>query len=279
MINIVAAALTDPGRQRDLNEDRVWAEVYNPSEGETVGLFIVCDGMGGHLGGECASNWAVETVKRDLADYFCPKDPRATVKLSEGTAASQTKSGPITRKSEITIIEKNIKDAIQDANDVVYEYARQKPDKAGDAGTTITLAFIRGSRAVIANVGDSRTYLIRDEQLHQISSDHSLVASLVTSGAIEPEEVYVHPQRNVIYRSLGQKQRVQIDTFVQAVMPGDYLLLCSDGLWEMVQDDDLIVKLITTSSNPVEACQKLVEAANTAGGEDNIGVVVVKVSG
>jgi len=279
MINIVAAALTDPGRQRDLNEDRVWAEVYNPSEGETVGLFIVCDGMGGHLGGECASNWAVETVKRDLADYFCPKDPRATVKLSEGTAASQASSGPITRKSEITVIEKNIKEAIQDANDVVYEYARQKPDEAGDAGTTITLAFIRGSRAVIANVGDSRTYLIRDNQLLQISSDHSLVASLVASGAIQPEEVYVHPQRNVIYRSLGQKQQVQIDTFVQAVMPDDYLLLCSDGLWEMVQDDDLIVKLITSSSNPVEACQKLVDAANSAGGEDNIGVVVVKVSG
>jgi protein phosphatase len=132
---------------------------------------------------------------------------------------------------------------------------------------------------MIANVGDSRTYIIRDSQLNQISNDHSLVASLVASGQLRREEVYTHPQRNVIYRSLGQKQQVQIDTFIQSIRTSDYLLLCSDGLWEMVQDDDLIVKLVTTSKDPGEACQKLVEAANSAGGEDNISVLVVKVLG
>ena len=279
MIYLVAAALTDTGLQRDLNEDRVWSEVYNPSEGEAVGLFIVCDGMGGHLGGECASHWAVETVKREMSEFFCRKDPRATVKLSAVEAAVQTSSGPVTRKSDITKLENHISKAIQDANDVVYEYALQKPQEAGNAGTTIALAFVQGGRAVIANVGDSRTYVIRDSQLHQISNDHSLVASLVASGQLRREEVFVHPQRNVIYRSLGQKQQVQIDTFIQTIRPGDYLLLCSDGLWEMVQDDDLIVKLVTTSKDPGEACQKLVEAANSAGGEDNISVIVVKILG
>jgi len=279
MINLIAAALTDTGLQRDLNEDRVWSEIYNPSEGESVGLFIVCDGMGGHLGGECASHWAVETIKREMANFFCPKDPRGTVKLSDNEAAAQANSGPVTRKSDITKLENQITNAIQTANDVVHEYAQQKPQEAGDAGTTISLAFVQGGRAVIANVGDSRTYIIRDNQLNQISNDHSLVASLVASGQLQPEEVYSHPQRNVIYRSLGQKQQVQIDTYIQTIRTGNYLLLCSDGLWEMVQDDELIVKLVTTSKDTREACQKLVDEANKAGGEDNIGVVVVKVIG
>jgi protein phosphatase len=279
MINLIAAALTDTGLQRDLNEDRVWSEIYNPSEGESVGLFIVCDGMGGHLGGECASHWAIETIKREMANFFCPKDPRGTVKLSDNEAAAQANSGPVTRKSDITKLENQITNAIQTANDVVHDYAQQKPQEAGDAGTTIALAFVQGGRAVIANVGDSRTYIIRDNQLNQISNDHSLVASLVASGQLQPEEVYSHPQRNVIYRSLGQKQQVQIDTYIQTIRTGNYLLLCSDGLWEMVQDDELIVKLVTTSKDTREACQKLVDEANKAGGEDNIGVVVVKVIG
>jgi protein phosphatase len=278
MINLLAAALTDPGLKRNLNEDRVWAEVYNPSEGDPIGLFIVCDGMGGHLGGECASHWATETIKRDLSDYFCPKDPRATVKLTEEEIAAHHNQEHATRKSVITKAENRVQSAIQDANDVVYEYARQKPEEAGDAGTTVTLAFLQGSRAVIANVGDSRTYLLRDNQLQQITKDHSLVARLVENGQISPDEIYTHPQRNVIYRSLGQNQQVQIDTFIETVLPGDFLLLCSDGLWEMIHDNKYIAELIVSSTDPAEACQKLVEAANNAGGEDNIGVVVVKVT-
>ena len=278
MINLLAAALTDPGLKRNLNEDRVWAEVYNPSEGDPIGLFIVCDGMGGHLGGECASHWAPETIKRDLSDYFCPKDPRATVKLTEEEIATHHNQEHATRKSVITKAENRVQSAIQDANDVVYEYARQKPEEAGDAGTTVTLAFLQGSRAVIANVGDSRTYLLRDNQLQQITKDHSLVARLVENGQISPDEIYTHPQRNVIYRSLGQNQQVQIDTFIETVLPGDFLLLCSDGLWEMIHDNKYIAELIVSSTDPAEACQKLIEAANNAGGEDNIGVVVVKVT-
>lgn len=277
MSNLIAAALTDRGMQRENNEDRVWAQVYNPSEGETVGLFIVCDGVGGHLGGECASHWAIETVKRNLADYFCPKDPRATVKLSDAPPTNPVPTGPVTQKSGVTSLLDNVGKAIQEANNVVLEYARQKPAQAGDAGTTITLAFVQGNRVVIANAGDSRTYLLRNRSLIQITEDHSLVANLVSIGQIQPDQVYTHPQRNVIYRSLGQKSPVEIDTYVETIIPGDYLLLCSDGLWEMVPRNSVIIELIESASGPVEACQNLVQAANESGGEDNIGIVVVKV--
>ena len=276
MVNIVAAAYTDPGLKRELNEDRVWAEVYNPSEGDAVGLFIVCDGLGGHLGGEVASHWATETIKRSMANYFCPKDPRQTVKIDDSAVSFEPANGPVTRKSNVTKVEEKIKTAIQEANDVVYEYARQKPLEAGDAGTTVAMVFMQGNHAVIANVGDSRTYLIRDKQLKQISIDHSLVSSMVASGQIKPEEIYTHPQRNVIYRSLGQKQQVQVDTFVEIVHPDDYLLLCSDGLWEMVLDTQ-IQRIVSGASSPQKACDALVDAANHAGGKDNIAVIVVNV--
>jgi len=158
----------------------------------------------------------------------------------------------------------------------VYQYAREKPKKAANSGTTVTLAFVQGSLALIANVGDSRTYLLRDHMLRQVSVDHSLVAGLVASGQIKPEEIYTHPQRNVIFRSLGQKQRVQVDIFREILEPGDILLLCSDGFWEMVQDPKLIVRLIEKAKDPKQACQTLIDAANAAGGEDNISVVVAK---
>lgn len=278
MIRLEAATLTDPGRERQINQDRVWAQIYAPSEGEPVGLFMVCDGIGGHLGGEFASHWAVETVKQELADMFCPTDPRATIHLSQGEIDAALMGSDSTRLSATRRIESMIIKAIEKANRVVYEYGQQKPEQASDSGTTITLAFVLGNRVVIANIGDSRTYLLRDGELRQVTQDHSLVASLVASGQIEPQEVYVHPQRNLIFRSLGNRREVQVDTFWEALKPGDYLLLCSDGLWEMVQDEQLIIRLIIEANTPEQACQKLVSAANLAGGEDNIGVVVLKVT-
>jgi serine/threonine protein phosphatase PrpC len=278
MIRLEAATLTDPGRERQINQDRVWAQIYAPSEGEQVGLFIVCDGIGGHLGGEFASHWAVETIKQELADMFCPSDPRATVHLSQEEIDAALTGSDSTRLSAARKIENLVIKAIEKANRVVFEYGQQKPEKASDSGTTITLAFVLGTRVVVANVGDSRTYLLRDGKIRQMTQDHSLVANLVASGQIQPQEIYAHPQRNLILRSLGNRREVQVDTFWEVLKPGDYLLLCSDGLWEMVQDNELIIRLITEASTPAQACQKLVSAANLAGGEDNIGVVVLKVT-
>jgi serine/threonine protein phosphatase PrpC len=278
MMTMEAATATDPGRERGDNQDRVWAQVYQPSEGEPVGLFIVCDGIGGHLGGECASHWAVEAVKREMEDIFAPKDPRGTVALPKEELETSSEKVVVTRVSGIRKIEKLVRQAVQRANQVVYEYAQQKPDEAGNAGTTITLALVVGNRGVIGNVGDSRTYLIRNNNLQQITKDHSLVATMVANHQISPSEIYTHPQRNLIYRSLGLKSEVDADTFIQIFKPGDQLLLCSDGLWEMVPDDQVMVQLVMKAATPQEACRQLVEAANQAGGKDNIGVVVVRIS-
>jgi protein phosphatase len=278
MIKLEAATSTDPGQERQINEDNVWAQVYVPSEGEPIGLFVVCDGVGGHMGGECASHWAVETIKRELAYLFCPPDPRKTVLLSQAEIEASSPEDMVTRFSVTRKIEAEVVKAVEKANQVVYNYAQNKPQEAAEAGTTISMAVVSGNRVVIANVGDSRTYLLRDDQLRQITQDHSLVASLVASGQIEPEEIFVHPQRNLIYRSLGYKKEVEVDTFWEMLRPGDYLLLCSDGLWEMVQDERLMARLITDADTSSQACTKLVEAANMAGGEDNIGVVVAKVT-
>jgi serine/threonine protein phosphatase PrpC len=288
VIRLSAAAMTDVGRDRETNEDRVWENICSDSgegganSGEASGLFIVCDGIGGHLAGECASHWAVETIKRDLVDYFTPQDPRGTIRLSkeeiEAVVTGARPTRKLTENQGSSQLQKRVRQAIERANDVIVGYAKQKPQQAGDTGTTVTMAFVRGDRAIIANVGDSRTYLLRNHQFRQVTQDHSLVARLVASGQIRPDEIYSHPQRNLIFRSLGQKQKVQVDIFEEILQQGDHLLLCSDGLWEMIQDPNVIVRLIESTTDPRQACKKLIEAANAAGGADNIGVVVVKVT-
>jgi protein phosphatase len=278
MINLVAASLTDEGLLREENEDTVWAQVYSSDNKEPVGLFVVCDGMGGHMGGRYASYWAVEAVKREFGDLFVAKDPRATLVLSSDDIKAVRAGKFVVPEPPELDIDDLTQTAIQKANHVVYQYAKHKPKQAANAGTTITMAAVRGNRAVIVNVGDSRTYMLRDHEMFQITKDHSLVASLVEEGQILPDDIYTHPQRNVIYRFLGQKGLVSPDIFHETLEPGDYLLLCSDGLWEMVRSDRMLAQLIEEASDPSQACQNLVAAANEAGGEDNIGVVVVGVS-
>jgi PPM family protein phosphatase len=278
MANLKYAARTDPGKERDLNEDNVWAQILEASEGGPVGLFIVCDGLGGHLGGEVASHWAVETLKKELADVFIRKDPRATVRLTEAEINEGLEGGDATRLSSTSRIESQIIEALQKANNVVREVALQRPEQAADAGTTVSMAIVIGNRAIVANVGDSRTYLVRKHTLRQVTRDHSLVASLVENGQLKPEDVFNHPQRNVIFRSLGQKRQVQVDTFWEMLEPGDYLFLCSDGLWEMIQEEKEIVSIIEGTRSLDNACQKLINAANSAGGVDNISVILARYS-
>ena len=277
MTLLQSSTCTHPGLKRDLNEDRVWSQIYSDSEEEPLGLFIVCDGMGGHLGGDSASKLAVETIKHEFQDLFSPKDPRATVLLPDLAFNEITNEEEITRQSKIKKIESSIYTAVQRANRVIFEFAKEKPQEAYDAGTTITMAIVSGKWAVIANIGDSRTYLLRDHKLQQITKDHSLVASLVERGQIQPNEIFTHPQRNLIFRSLGNKSNVEVDTFWQTLKSGDYLILCSDGLWEMVQDDKVITKIILGAQSLDDACVQLINAANNAGGDDNIGIVLVKI--
>ena len=146
-------------------------------------------------------------------------------------------------------------------------------------GCTVTMAFIENEQAYIANVGDSRTYLLRSGKLQALTKDHSLVARLVESKQIDPEDVYTHPQRNLIYRSLGAGHKnIEVDIFHETLRPGDTLLLCSDGLWEMVHDPELS-KVLSEKASPQQICNTLIDMANANGGEDNISAVVVHVNG
>ncbi len=270
-----ASGATDRGRVREINEDEAFMDVRQSSDQEPVGLFIVCDGMGGHAGGELASGWAVKTIREELKDLFEAADRRKTVKLDpariEAMAAGR---GAATRKLAETEMEDRIRAAIQRANEVVRGIAHARPQEAADTGATVTMAVLKGETAYVANVGDSRTYLLRDGQLEPITQDHSVVASLVKAGMIQPDEVYTHPQRNLVFRSLGDKPTVEVDVFRQELRPGDRLLLCSDGLWEMVRDPQLTV-IMEQAPSPQEACKRLIDAANANGGEDNISAVVV----
>jgi serine/threonine protein phosphatase PrpC len=271
-IALQAAGSKDVGQIRELNEDEFFVKVLQSSEEPVVGLFIVADGMGGTAGGELASEWAVKTVRNELQELFSPANLMQTRKLSAAELAA-TGGAPTSKVIDFTLQER-VQQAVQRANEVVVGYARNRPDKAGDTGTTLTMALVKESIAYIANVGDSRTYLWSQGQLRPITEDHSLVASLVKIGQIQPDEVYAHPQRNLIYRSLGNKPVVEVDQFMQPLQPGDQLLLCSDGLWEMVRDPD-IAAILRDAPSPAAACSRLIEAANAGGGEDNISVVVV----
>jgi serine/threonine protein phosphatase PrpC len=253
---------TDKGRVREHNEDYV--SKYSIAMDQTtdtleVGLYLVADGMGGHQAGEEASKAVTEVVIQQVHENLNALQSgarinRATINLDD-----------LLTPPDI------LRSAIQKGNDVLLN-ARKAV--GGDRGTTITAALVIGSKAYIANVGDSRTYLLHQKKLIQQTRDHSLVDSLVRGGVIKPEEVRSHPQRNQIYRTMGDRPNVEVDIFTCNLQAGDRLLLCSDGLWEMVQDNE-IERIILQSSNPQVACDFLISEANRNGGEDNISAIVV----
>jgi protein phosphatase len=296
-LKLTAADKTDVGKQREQNEDSVYQRVASSEDGDQ-GLFIVADGMGGYQAGEVASRLTVTTISNILDSIFQPLSEQPTVKLDQAsllpsssatTASDKTikpadaspTAGQKTRKLSETQLaiatEDQLRTAVQEANKAILSYGDRKTSARG-LGSTVTAALIQNDQAYIANVGDSRTYLLRDNQLQKLTEDHSLVAKLVESKQITDEEVYTHPQRNLIYRSLGAGHRnIEIDIFHQVLRPGDKLLLCSDGLWEMVHHQDL-QDLLNEQSNPQAICDKLITLANENGGEDNITAIVVNVS-
>jgi protein phosphatase len=154
---------------------------------------------------------------------------------------------------------------------------REGHAQGNDMGATLTMALVVGDRAIVGNVGDSRTYLYREGRLRRVSNDHSLVMRLVELGQINEEDIYSHPQRNAVLRSLGDREEVEVDVFVERVRPGDALLLCSDGQWEMTRDAEM-ERYLARPDDPNSVCNALVAAANQAGGEDNICVVLVRFS-
>jgi serine/threonine protein phosphatase PrpC len=224
-----------------------------------VGIFLVADGLGGHSNGQYASRLAINViVERSVRDLLL-------------SPLSAEREGEATKQWDEESLLELLQDAIEDANTAICQVNQR--DKT-DMGCTLTGFLIAGERAYIFNVGDSRTYILRDEKIYQLTKDHSLVGQLVEGGLIEPDDVYNHPQRSQIYRSIGDKLNVQIDFFKQQIHPGDILLSCSDGLWEMVRDPQ-IAEILNAAPDPQTASMQLIEAANANGGEDNVSAVVV----
>ncbi len=277
-LRLLAAAQSDIGREREENEDYLWAQVFIPPQGAPLGLFLVCDGMGGHMGGKYASYWAVEAVRREFAPWFIERDPRDTLTLSkEQIARVRAGERPPFDHMPPLDLEALTRRAVQKANEVVYHYALHRPEKAANAGSTLAMLAVHGEQAMVANVGDSRVYRLRDRNWVQLTRDHSLVADLVAEGFLTRQAMITHPDRNLIYRYLGQKSSVQADFFPETPQPGDIFLLCTDGLWEMFRDEGEMVAIIERATSLEQACQDLIQAANEAGGEDNISVILVRV--
>jgi len=255
-ITLIVGHRTDVGQERSLNEDSLLtinSTAVFRSLSTPVGLFAVADGMGGHEAGDVASRVAVRAIAQQTVKGIL--FPAAAGESLPNTHQWLTDTGIA-------------------ANQAVYDHRRT----AGtDMGTTLVMALLVGNQATIANIGDSRAYLLSQGGIVQISTDHSLVERLVATGQITREEATHHPQKNVIYRVIGDKPRTEVDLFDQTLTPGDALLLCSDGLSGMVTDEQMW-QIWNTCTSPQEACDRLVEAANKAGGEDNITVVIVQVT-
>jgi protein phosphatase len=254
-VTFVIGHRTDVGQERSLNEDSLLALSTSPvyrSVSKPVGLFAVADGMGGHQAGDIASRLAIQAISQRAVDEV----------LSS-----------VTTGKPLPDLNQWITSTTKVANQSVYD---QRQVAGTDMGTTLVIALVVGDTAIISNVGDSRAYLLTQDKIVQITTDHSLVERLVATGQITRAEAAHHPQRNVIYRVIGDKPQTDIDLFEQRLAPGEALLLCSDGLSGMMPDEK-IWYIWQTSTSPQEACDRLVEAANQAGGVDNITVVIVQI--
>jgi serine/threonine protein phosphatase PrpC len=257
-LGIVVGTSTNPGIKRKYkpNEDSLFAARWQREANANmlpVGLFVIADGMGGHANGQDASRTAIQTI----IDFMLPK-------LSK-TVDPQSKD-----------LDQLLANAVQHANQVVHQH---NMELRADMGTTVTAAMVVGAMAYVSNVGDSRTYLYRpSEGLKKVTNDHSVVASLVEAGIIKPDDIYTHPKRNQIYRSLGEKSSVEVDSFIVQLYAGDKLLLCSDGLWDMVRDPKIEGVLKNAVPDPNVTAEALIQAALEGGGEDNVSVIVISLT-
>ena len=237
---IKSFSVTDIGRKRKLNQDFVY------SSDETVGnlknVYMVADGMGGHQAGDYASKCTVETMVREIKGCF--------------------------EQSPIRILSR----AIRIANDQVRRKAREDESLYG-MGTTVVAATVLGKYLQVANVGDSRLYII-NEEVRQITRDHSLVEEMVRMGGLDREAARNHPDKNIITRAIGARDTIEIDFFHEELKSGDLILMCSDGLTNMLEDEE-IGRILKTPGTIEERAERLIDAANQNGGRDNIAVILI----
>lgn len=238
-----AFAKSDIGKLRDMNQD----SFYISSPEDSIQLFIVADGMGGYKGGEIASKLAVETSKNYIINNLNSIEHN---------------------KENILNL---IRSAIEYANLVIFEKSKENPELE-NMGTTIDICLVIPNKVYIGHVGDSRVYRKRKDFFRKLTTDHSYVQKLVSDGTITKEEAYNHPKKNMLIKALGCSTFVEPDVMVKGFLKDDILLMCSDGLTNMLRDEE-IVKII--NENPEEACNRLIEKANENGGLDNITAVII----
>jgi serine/threonine protein phosphatase PrpC len=277
-VNVRTGHSTDVGKIRELNEDSLLVlnlTQYFESVQTHIGLYIVSDGMGGEAAGEIASRVTVRAIAEWITDKLISASLRSThgeriaAETETGGIRLASSSGADIRASEL------LTNAIMHANQEVLQYARLNPHARG-LGATVTAAMLVGNSLTIGHVGDSRAYILSQRGIEQVTEDHSIVERMVREGQIEREEARFHPYRNVIYRSIGCREEIEIDIIRCMLRSGDTFVLCSDGLNGMLTDSE-IAEIVTRNREPSKAAKELVVAANSHGGEDNISVVVVTV--
>ena len=237
---------SDVGCVRELNEDSFCIHVFDKEKEK--GFFLIADGMGGHNAGEVASQSVAAYIADKLQEWICEKSTEDAPSILRGV--------------------------IEGANEYVYKMSTESQAHSG-MGTTIVAAVVCGKNLYVANVGDSRAYCIHKNNISQLTVDHSVVAELVMRGTITKEEARCHPQKNIITRAVGTDAEVNVDIFEHKCAKGDTLLLCSDGLCSML-DDDNICEIVKSEKNSEDTVCKLIDAAKMSGGLDNITVICIR---
>jgi PPM family protein phosphatase len=249
---IASVALTDTGKVREHNEDMIGSEL-------DIGLFVLADGMGGYNAGEVASGIAVKTIINLVRDAF----------VREDLSVRDQESG-LTRPSII------LRDAIHRANKIIYHTSKTQPQCEG-MGTTVVACLFHDNKVSIAHVGDSRVYRLRDNRFEQMTLDHSLLQELVDRGFYSPEEAARAANKNYVTRALGVEPNVDVEIQEVPVNKGEVFILCSDGLSDMVEDEDIHLTINTFSANLDTVAKQLIQLANDNGGRDNVSVVMAHV--
>jgi serine/threonine protein phosphatase PrpC len=245
-VRIRSAALTDVGRVREKNEDSHFVS-------DELGLYVVADGMGGHVGGQMASSLAAKTVGEHVTLHI-----------------DEMRDGANAVPLESAVVPRLLADCVRAACQAIFEAAQADPELQG-MGTTVTALFVCSARAFIAHVGDSRCYLQRGDRIIQITDDHSLVNEQIKAGLLTREQARQSRLKNIITRSVGFERDVAVDTFALPISPGDKFLMCSDGLANFVDDTEMGLALATLPLEEVPV--RMVALANDRGGDDNITVV------
>jgi protein phosphatase len=246
------ASSTDPGMVRSHNEDSLAIDT-------DIGLAVLADGMGGYNAGEVASGIAVALIREEVRKALADSDP------------SRSEASPVLRAVRV------LREQCTRANASIFQSAQNQPQYAG-MGTTLVVAVFRDNRVLLGHVGDSRCYRLRDGRLQQITRDHSLLQEQIDAGLITPEQAAFSANKNLVTRAVGVEDSVLLETHQHDVLPGDLFLMCSDGLSDML-DDDGISQVLQQHESLEQCTHGLIEAANDAGGKDNISVILGRATG